>query len=218
VRAAQAHAGRVEDGVGEGRGDRADRAFAGAGGRQLGAVQQHDVDCFGRLGDVEDRVARPIDTRHLGAVEGDLLGQGAVRALHDITVDAAPEPVGVDDQPAIMGDGEFARPHLAGMAVNLDLGDDRHHRTRALRIRNAAPGQGVAIAVGPRRGPWLPADTLGRRLDDGDLTRLLYKRQETVVTQRPSKHHGAGSWFGSGLIIKQNFFRMTGAANAAGTT
>ena len=36
--AAQADAGRVEDGVGEGGGDRADRAFARAGGREFGVV------------------------------------------------------------------------------------------------------------------------------------------------------------------------------------
>jgi hypothetical protein len=59
-RAAQAHAGRVEDGVGDGGGDRADRALAGAGRWQVGAVQQHDVDRFGRLGDVEDRVRKLI--------------------------------------------------------------------------------------------------------------------------------------------------------------
>ena len=72
-RAAQAHAGGVEDGVGERSRDRADRAFAGAGWRQFGAVNQHDVDRLGRLGDVEDRVGEPIDARHFGAVEADLL-------------------------------------------------------------------------------------------------------------------------------------------------
>jgi hypothetical protein len=60
VSAAQAHAGRVEDGVGDGRGDRADRALARTRRRQVGAVQQHDVDRFGRLGDVEDRVRKLI--------------------------------------------------------------------------------------------------------------------------------------------------------------
>jgi hypothetical protein len=38
-----------------------------------------------------------------------------------------------------MGDAEFARPDLSGMAVDLDLGDDRNHGTRALRIGDAAP-------------------------------------------------------------------------------
>jgi len=34
------------------------------------------------------------------------------------------------------------------MAVDLHLGDDRNHRTRALRIGDAAPGQCGAIALG----------------------------------------------------------------------
>ena len=34
---------------------------------------QHDVDRLGRLGNVEDRVGEPIDARHFGAVEADLL-------------------------------------------------------------------------------------------------------------------------------------------------
>jgi hypothetical protein len=38
-----------------------------------------------------------------------------------------------------MRHGEFARPHLTGMAIDFDLGDDRDHRTRALGIGNAAP-------------------------------------------------------------------------------
>ena len=41
MRAAQAHAGGVEDRLGERRGDRADRALAGAGRRQFGTVQEH---------------------------------------------------------------------------------------------------------------------------------------------------------------------------------
>ena len=78
----------------DGRGDRADRALAGAGRRQCGAVEQHDVDRFGRLGDVEDRVGKPVGTGDLGAVEGNLLRQGPAGALDDIAFDAALEPVG----------------------------------------------------------------------------------------------------------------------------
>ena len=120
--------GRIEDGVDEGRGDWADRSLASAGGRQFRAVDQHDVDGLRSIGDVEDRIGEPIGAGHLRAVEGDLLGEGAAGVLDDIAFNAASEPVGVNDQPAIVGDGEFASPDLAGAAVDLDLGDDRHHR------------------------------------------------------------------------------------------
>jgi hypothetical protein len=45
-----------------------------------------------------------------------------------------------------MHDGEFARPTLP---VDLDLGDDSHHRTRALGIGDTAAGEGIIVA---RRG------------------------------------------------------------------
>jgi len=93
--------------------------------------------------------------------------------LHDITLDTALELLGVDDQPAIMRHSEFARPDFAGVTVNLDLGDDRNHRTRALPIGDAAPGQHIAIAVGIRRGPRLPLGALGRRFDHGDVALRL---------------------------------------------
>jgi hypothetical protein len=117
--AAQPHASRVEDSVGEGRGDWADRALASASRRQFRAVDEHDVDGLGRFGNVEDRIGEPVGAGHLGAVEGDLLRQGAAGALDDVALDAASEPVRVDDQPAIVGDGEFASPNLAGAAIDL---------------------------------------------------------------------------------------------------
>jgi hypothetical protein len=98
-RAAQAHTGGVEDGVGERRGNRADRALAGTRRRQFGAVNRHDVDRFRHLGDVEDRVGEPVGAGDLGAVEGDLLRERPAGALDNISFDAAPEPVRVDDQP-----------------------------------------------------------------------------------------------------------------------
>jgi len=122
----------------------------------------------------------------LARSKGDLLGERAARALDDIAFDAAPQPVRVDDQPAIMRDGEFARPHLAIAPIDLDLGDDRDHRTRALRVGDAAPGQCVAGAVGPRRWARLPPGMLGRGLDDGDVARRLQ------IAQAEGELRGAG--------------------------
>ena len=102
----------------------------------FGVVDQQDVDRLGGLSDVEDRVREPVGAGDLGAVEGDLLRECPARALDDIALDASREPVGVDDQPAIMRDSELAGPNLAGAAVDLDLSDG----TRALRIGDAASG------------------------------------------------------------------------------
>jgi hypothetical protein len=154
-------------------GDRADRAFADAGRRQFGAVQQHDVDFLGCVGDVEDRVRKPIDADDLGGVEGDFFRQGAAGALDDIALNAAPQPIGVDDQTTIMCYREFARLHLAAVAVDVDLGDDRDDRISALRIGNAAPCQRIAIAVGVWRRARLPVGALGGGLDHGNVARGL---------------------------------------------
>jgi hypothetical protein len=69
--------------------------------------------------------------------------------LDDVAFDAAAQPVGVDDQPAIVCDREFLRPDLAAAAVDLDLGDDRHDRTRALGTGDGASDQCIAIAARP---------------------------------------------------------------------
>jgi len=109
-------------------------------------------------------------------VEGDLLQKCSAGTLHNIAFDAALEPVGVDDQPAIMGDREFARPHLAATPVDLDLGDDRDHRARALRISDAAPAPDTAAAVGPRR----------RAIDFFELP-LWQERRSRPVIRRPER-------------------------------
>jgi hypothetical protein len=67
--ATQPDAGRVEDGVGQRRGDPTNRALAAAGGRQFGAFDQHDINRFRRFCNVQDRVAEPVNARDLSAVE-----------------------------------------------------------------------------------------------------------------------------------------------------
>ena len=66
--AAQAHAGGVEDRVWRGRRRQGGSSFRPTCGRQFGAVDQHDVDRLGGLGNVEDRVAEPVGADHYGVV------------------------------------------------------------------------------------------------------------------------------------------------------
>ena len=100
---------------------------------------------------------------------------------------SAPEPIGVDHQPAIVCHGESAHPDSAAAPVHLDICDDRRHRPRALGIGDAAAGQRVALAVGVWRGTRLPPGALGRRLDDGDVARRLQiaqAKRDRVPTRR----------------------------------
>ena len=139
--AAQAHAGRVEDGISEGGRDRADRALARPRRRQFGAFDQHDIDRLWRVGDlVMLRIGGRTNrcwSRWRGRRRPPRTRRGWCPGRR--CVDAVPQPVRVDDQPAVMGDREFARPDLAAAAVDLDLSDDRDHRPRALGVGDAAP-------------------------------------------------------------------------------
>src|SRR5712692_5942437 len=97
-------------------------------------VDQHDVDRLRGLGDVEDRIRHPVDAGHVLAIELDLLPQGAAHALHDVALDRMLEASRVDDLPAVMSDGELARPDLAAGAIDIDLSHDGAPRPIALGI------------------------------------------------------------------------------------
>src|SRR5262249_16689050 len=170
---ADAHAGGVEDRVGDRRRHRTDRGLAGAGGRQLGMVDRHHLDRFRSLGDVEDRIGHPVDAGHVLSVELDFLPERAAHALHDVALDGVLEPIGVDDLPAVMGNGELACPDLSARAVDIDLGHDRAAGAVALGIGDAAAGHLVAGLVLARRGPRLPSGFFGGGLDHRDVARVL---------------------------------------------
>src|SRR6185295_1944505 len=83
---AQAHARGIEEGVRDRRGDHADGRLARAGGRELRMVDEHDVDRLGRVLDVEHRIARPIDARHLVPVEAHFLEERARQPVHHVAL------------------------------------------------------------------------------------------------------------------------------------
>src|SRR5882724_6164167 len=70
---AQPSAGRMRESVGKGSRGWRKRAFARAE-RRIAPLHQTDVD-VGDLGECEDGIRRPIPTRDLAPVEGDLLLQ-----------------------------------------------------------------------------------------------------------------------------------------------
>ena len=115
------------------------------------AVDQHDVDLFPRLGDVEDRIGPPIDAGDILLVELDLLPQRAAGGLDDVILDGVAQPVRIDDLAAIVGDRELARPDLSCGTVDLDFGDNRDAAGAALRIGDAAAGHLVAGLILARR-------------------------------------------------------------------
>ena len=141
-------------------------------------VEEHDVDALRRVLYLEDRIARPVDAQHLIAIELDLLEQRAGQRLNDVALDRQPEPPGVDDQPAVVGHRELAGPHAAARAIHLDLGDHGHDGAVALGVGEAAADHHGALAAAQARiGALAPAGPVGRRLDHGDVTRVLHVLQ-----------------------------------------
>src|SRR5262249_59712212 len=87
----------------------------------------------------------------------------------DVALDGVLEPVGIDDLPAVMGDGELARPDFPAGAIDVDLGNDGDAGAAALRIGDAAAADRMAGLILARRGPRLPAGFFRRGLDHGDV-------------------------------------------------
>src|SRR5262249_30122885 len=171
--AADAHAGGVEDRVGDRGRHRPDRRLAGTGGWQLGMVDQHHLNRLRRLGDVEDRVGHPVDAGHVLSVELDLLPQRAADALNNVAFDRMRQTIGIDDLATVVGDRELARPDFPGLPVDFDLRYHSDARAVALRIGDAAARDLVAGLILARRGSRLPARLFSGGLDHRDVARVL---------------------------------------------
>ena len=84
----------VENRIGNGRRDRADRRFAGTPCRRvrhlrelLGVIEEHDLDRRRHLVEMHDRVGGPEQARDAREVESYLLDQRAANALDDVAFD-----------------------------------------------------------------------------------------------------------------------------------
>jgi len=109
-------------------------------------VDQDDVDRLGRIPDLRDRIAQPVDARHPIAVEAHFFEQGARQAVHDVALDGVAQPFRIDDQAAVVRDGDPPRPDPPGLLLDLDVGDRRDDRAAALGVGEAASAQYVAGA------------------------------------------------------------------------
>src|SRR5712671_1745747 len=143
-RASQPHAGRIEERVRHRRRYHADRRLAGPAGCDFRPVDEHNLDRLGRVADLEDRIAQPVDAGHFLAIETHLLEESARQPLHDVAFDGVADPFRIDDKAAVVRDREFPSPDAPALALDLDLRDHRHEGAVALRVGDAAAGQDVA--------------------------------------------------------------------------
>src|ERR1700704_3425270 len=165
---ADALAGRIGESIGNGSDRRTLRAFTGAQGALVRAIDQLDLD-LRRLRHGEDRIARPVTREDAVLVEAHLLLQGPAHRLDNAAFDLAREPIRIDDQAGI--DGGPVRRHAkqAGGTVDCDL---RHHGDVAGEVLVLGEADAAPARTIPRLSV-LPAGLLGNGLDHRARARFL---------------------------------------------
>src|SRR5690606_31893157 len=116
----QPHAGRGVDRVADRGRDRDDRRLARAGGRQVLAVQQHDVDRRD-VAEAREAVLREPRVQDAASLELDRLPQRAAEPHHDRTLDLVAQPVWVHDRAALERLDDAPDAHPPARAVDLDF-------------------------------------------------------------------------------------------------
>ena len=154
-RRAEAHAGRIEDRIRDRRRARHRRRLARAQRRLARARHVHHLD-HRHFAEVDDRVAAPFAARdqptrrvRAGALRRELhlLLERAAGGLDHVAVDLVLDAGRVDHQPGVMPDDHAAHMHLAGLAVDLDVGHPRRPggaEARPLAVHVARIGEALA--------------------------------------------------------------------------
>jgi len=119
---AKAHAGGVEDGVGDGRRTRDGRGFADAHRRLVLSRQHQDVD-LRNVRKFDDRVGAPFSAGHRSAIERHLFHQRAAGRLDNVAVDLVAHAVRIDHQPGILPRHDTRHADVAGGFVDGDVGN-----------------------------------------------------------------------------------------------
>jgi hypothetical protein len=98
---AQPHAGRIEDGVADRRGNGNCRLLSSSQRCHLRPVDEHNIE-FRDVGESQYRIAAPIKARHAIRVEGDFFEKRPADALDNVSFGLIFHTVGIDDQAAVM--------------------------------------------------------------------------------------------------------------------
>src|SRR5260370_19988525 len=145
---AQPRTRRFEDGVTNRRWHHGACRLAASPRGLVRAVDQLD-DHIWNFEEGQDRIARPVEARHHGAIEGHLLFQATTHGLDNAALDLVAQPIRIDDLTAIMHDMKPLDRELAGLAVNLHLGDSTDIGAHQLvfDIGEAMSGYDFGIAI-----------------------------------------------------------------------
>src|SRR5271166_3847536 len=164
-RRAQPRAGRLEDRAG----DR--RRHDGAGGlpaapwnlfRSIDEIDQN----VGDLGKSQNRIARPVEARHHGAVEGHLFLERAAHGLYDAALDLIAQSIRIDDLPAVVRNVEAFDRELTGLAVDLNLGNDADVGADQFVIDIGKPASSYGLGIAIRLWPLAPITEAGHAFEN----------------------------------------------------
>ena len=102
-----------------------------------GRFDQHDLDVRNLL-EADDRVAVPIEIFLSRGIEFHFFQERPAHCLQDVSFDLVFQPIGIDDQAAIVPQGNFLYGHLASRFVDFDFRDGRNHGIGPIRHGNAS--------------------------------------------------------------------------------
>ena len=135
-------------------------------------VDQRDVDRFGRVLHIEDRIALPVNAGDIAAVEFNFLVDRAAGGLHDLRFECLPQQIGRDHLTAVVCDEVALDPDAVSFSVDLDFGHHRHARCAAHRIGKALPAVDIALLFFTCADVRLPASLGGDRFDRRQIARV----------------------------------------------
>ena len=175
---AQPRPGRVEHGIRQRRSHRRAGRFTGAKRRLGRPVDQRDVE-LGNVGEAQDRIAAPIETRHPRAIELDLFHQRPAEGLQDAALNLRSRAVGVDDLPAVKRARHPLDFDAAARALDRNLHAHRHESLAVLvvDIGHAATPRDRGFCISTRRRPGLPFHHRRHAPDQLDAARIVEAAQ-----------------------------------------
>ena len=181
---AKTHAGGVKNRIGNGRSAGHRRGLTRTEGRLAGPGHGHHLD-HRHIAEIEDRVAAPFEVGHgvVCRLELHLLVQRAAGGLQHVAMNLLLYAGRVDQGAGVMPDHHAAHMHLAGLAVDFDVGHPGSPgcaKARPFAVHIARVSHALAvqhIRVGGRALPaglrvHFPAGALGRQPHQFGSTRL----------------------------------------------
>ena len=227
---AKAHAGGIKNRIGNGRSAGYRRGLTRTEWRLARPRHGHHLD-HRHIAKIKDRVAAPFEVGHrvVCRLELHLLVQGAAGGLQHIAVNLLLHARRVDQRAGVMPDHHAAHMHLAGFAVDFNIGhpgSPGRAKARPLAVHIARVGHALAMqhvrvaacggllrrALTPRLRVFLPAGALGRQPQQLGGARLA----EVAQAELDRVHAGRSSQLVDVGLVRKGIGQRRHAAQPGG--